>query len=319
MKTPSLSILKTTPRPLVLALGAVFVLGGCSGMAANNPALDKAHASLRTLQGDPQARLLAPAESIQADEAVRAADVAWAQRGKADNVDHLAYLAEQRITIAREVAGTRSAEQSIVKIKADAEAAQASAVAAKTATDQARIQRELATERSQNRVDMAMARQDSQQQRSQLAAATVGAQQANARADDLTAQLVDLNAKQTQRGDVVTMRDVLFDSNRAELRAEGPDMGKLVAFLQKHPQRKAVIEGYTDSQGAADANVGLSKRRADAVRAVLVAQGIGAERLDTRGYGEAHPASTNDTAAGRQMNRRVEVVLSGDDGVVRDR
>jgi outer membrane protein OmpA-like peptidoglycan-associated protein len=113
---------------------------------------------------------------------------------------------------------------------------------------------------------------------------------------------------------------VLFDPNRAQLRSGGVrDMSKLVDFFKSHPKRTALIEGFTDSQGGEAFNLDLSQQRAAAVRDTLIVQGVFADRLSTRGYGEAHPASTNDTAAGRQMNRRVEIVLSDEEGRVKAR
>lgn len=97
------------------------------------------------------------------------------------------------------------------------------------------------------------------------------------------------------------------------------DLTKLAAFFKQYPMRTALIEGFTDSQGNQEANVDLSQRRAIAVRDALVEQGVFADRLTTRGYGDAHPVASNNTSAGRQMNRRVEIVLSRDGGTVNGR
>jgi outer membrane protein OmpA-like peptidoglycan-associated protein len=113
---------------------------------------------------------------------------------------------------------------------------------------------------------------------------------------------------------------VHFDTNRAVLRGgEFPGAANLVDFLRQHPKRTATIEGFTDSRGGEDANVVLSQRRASAVRDVLVGHGAPAERLSVHGYGEAYPVAGNDTATGRQMNRRVEIVLSHEDGTTAGR
>jgi outer membrane protein OmpA-like peptidoglycan-associated protein len=138
-----------------------------------------------------------------------------------------------------------------------------------------------------------------------------------AQARDALTRFQALNAKRTERGLVITLDDALFDSDRAELPSGGlRDMAKLVEFFERHPTRTALIEGFTDSRGSKSANLDLSLRRAGALRHALIDQGVFAGRLETRGYGDAHPASTNSTAAGRRMNRRVEIVLSGDDGIV---
>jgi outer membrane protein OmpA-like peptidoglycan-associated protein len=91
-------------------------------------------------------------------------------------------------------------------------------------------------------------------------------------------------------------------------------MGKLAEFFKRYPQRTAVIEGYTDSVGSEKSNQALSDRRAQAVMAALVGQGVPATRLRSEGYGEARPAGPNDSADGRRMNRRVEVVFSHEAG-----
>lgn len=150
------------------------------------------------------------------------------------------------------------------------------------------------------------------------------AQRAQARLDARTAQLNklkgELNAKQTSRGTMVSFGDVLFDLDRAELKpgAMG-NVQNLAGFLQQNPERKVIIEGYTDSSGSASYNQSLSERRADAVRMALLSQGVSPERVTTRGYGKEYPVSSNATPAGRAMNRRVEVTISNDANPVQPR
>jgi outer membrane protein OmpA-like peptidoglycan-associated protein len=128
-------------------------------------------------------------------------------------------------------------------------------------------------------------------------------------------QLRELDAKQTARGMVITLGDVLFSVNRAELSSGGVrNVQKLAGFLNQYPQRKVLIEGHTDSTGSLSINQPLSERRADAVRTALVGMGISGDRIETRGYADAHPVASNNTAAGRQLNRRVEIILSDDNG-----
>jgi outer membrane protein OmpA-like peptidoglycan-associated protein len=311
MNTLSMKTWSTLRTRSVLAAAAVAAMlaAGCSTMAEPNSALDRAHASYRVLQADPQVTLLAPAEMSQAGEALRTADTAWTQREKQRTVDHLAYLAQQRIAIARETASTKIWENAMAAAKAGsvAEKARAETNQARGETDKARS-------------DVAIAQRNTQDKTIQLAVAQAGAQQDKARATELEMQLKDLNAKQTDRGDVITLGDVLFDSNRAELRSGGlRDVTKLVNFFKTHPKRTALIEGFTDSQGSETFNIDLSQRRAAAVRDALIVQGVVSDRLSTHGYGEAYPASTNETVAGRQTNRRVEIVLSGEDGIVKAR
>jgi outer membrane protein OmpA-like peptidoglycan-associated protein len=290
------SSFKTMPLRSALA-GAVLIalVAGCSTMSAPNATLDRAHAGYRSLQADQQAAQAVPTEMAQADEALRAADAAWTQREQAATIEHLAYLAQQRVAIARETAATRTLEKAAAATKMGADADKA-------------------------RTDLAAARQNTQDKTTELALTKAGAQQDRARATDLEAQLREINAKQTDRGDIVSLGDVLFESNRAEMSVSGRrDMSRLVAFMKQHPKRAALIEGFTDSQGGQAANVDLSQRRAMAVRDALVEQGVFADRLSTHGYGDAHPVASNATAAGRQMNRRVEIVLSRDDTMAKGR
>ena len=127
----------------------------------------------------------------------------------------------------------------------------------------------------------------------------------------------DMNAKKTDRGMVVTVGDVLFDTNQSQLKPGGlRNMEKVVGFLKQYPMRKVLIEGFTDSSGSDSLNQQLSDRRADAVRSALVDSGVSGERIRTQGLGEAYPVASNDSAGGRQMNRRVEIVLSDDSGQI---
>ena len=129
-----------------------------------------------------------------------------------------------------------------------------------------------------------------------------------------------MNAKKTERGLVITLGDVLFDINKAQLKTGGTrNLQNLAGFLKQYPQRKAQVEGYTDSTGSADYNQELSDRRASAVRTSLMDMGISNDRITTRGYGKESPGASNGTAAGRQMNRRVEIILSDETGNVSSR
>lgn len=165
-----------------------------------------------------------------------------------------------------------------------------------------------------------MSRQESQDAQQQAAASQRDAADAQARSGDLEAQLRELNAKKTARGLVVTIGDVLFETGNAQLRSGGThDVEKLAGFLKRNPQRQALIEGFTDSVGSESSNLALSNRRAEAVRSAIVDLGVGRDRLRTEGYGEAYPVAGNDSSSGRQMNRRVEIIVSDDNGRIAPR
>jgi outer membrane protein OmpA-like peptidoglycan-associated protein len=129
-----------------------------------------------------------------------------------------------------------------------------------------------------------------------------------------------LNAKQTERGTLVTFGDVLFDFNKAELKSSGMmDVNKLAQFLQQNPDRQVIVEGYTDSSGSASYNQSLSERRANSVRTALVKMGVDSTRVVAQGYGKEYPVSDNSTSSGRAQNRRVEVTISNDNQPVAPR
>lgn len=121
----------------------------------------------------------------------------------------------------------------------------------------------------------------------------------------------ELNAKQTDRGMTISLGDVLFDTGKAQLKPGGSrEVRKLAQFLREHPQRNVSIEGFTDSQGSDEYNQSLSERRAEAVKRELVDSGIPEQNISSKGFGEEYSVADNNTSAGRQMNRRVEIVIS---------
>ena len=123
----------------------------------------------------------------------------------------------------------------------------------------------------------------------------------------------DLQAKQTERGTLVTFGDVLFDHDQSDLKPAGVrDVQKLADFLNENPERKIVVEGYTDSTGADAYNLRLSERRAESVRRALTRAGVDMQRIQTVGYGKQYPVASNGSNSGRAMNRRVEVTVSHD-------
>ena len=122
-----------------------------------------------------------------------------------------------------------------------------------------------------------------------------------------------LNAKQTERGSLITFADVLFDLNKAELKpAAHRNVLQLAEFLRENPTRKVLIEGFTDSTGSAAYNLQLSEQRAQAVKRALVKEGVDFNNIQTVGFGKEYPVADNATPASRSMNRRVEVTISHD-------
>ncbi|HKS15427.1 MAG TPA: OmpA family protein [Pseudomonas sp.] len=150
------------------------------------------------------------------------------------------------------------------------------------------------------------------------------AQRAQARLDARDAQIKKLqesmNAKQTDRGTLVTFGDVLFDFNKADLKSSAlPNITTLATFLQENPDRKVIVEGYADSVGSASYNQSLSERRAESVRRSLLRAGVDPARVVAQGYGKEYPVADNSSNSGRAQNRRVEVTISNDNQPVAPR
>lgn len=156
------------------------------------------------------------------------------------------------------------------------------------------------------------------QRRVDLANATIELRQAE---EDkrIKAKVLDI-AKHTNRGEVVTFGDVLFDLGKANLKPAAYDnVEKLATFLKQNPERKVLIEGFTDSTGGDALNLRLSQQRADSLARALEQSGVSYDRIQTRGYGKAFPIASNASTADRAMNRRVEVTVSNGDQPVAPR
>ncbi|MEO6271419.1 MAG: OmpA family protein, partial [Lautropia sp.] len=239
---------------------------------------------------------LSAAELDQANAALKRAERAWQADDDRAEVDHLAILAERRVQLATAAAKRKETEMAIDRAGRERDAIQLGASRRQVDTAQAQ-----ATTSQMQAADLA----------SRNAALEAAAVEQRQRAEALAARLRDLQAKETERGLVVTFSDVLFDTGRAELKAGAlARIGQLADVMKEYPERNVLIEGFTDSTGSEATNQQLSERRAFSVRQELVARGIAPRRVVTRGHAERYPVADNSTAAGRQQNRRVEAVLS---------
>ena len=143
------------------------------------------------------------------------------------------------------------------------------------------------------------------------------ATQAQAESQRLAAQLENLQASQTPRGIVLTLDDVLFDTGKAQLKPGAErSIEEIAAFLKENPERRVQVEGFTDSLGANDYNLELSQSRADAVAMAIIRRGVDAQRVRALGYGEEFPVASNANDGSRQLNRRVEVIVSNNDAAI---
>ncbi len=269
---------------------AAVVGAGCASTAPN-PAVEEARVVYQKAQRDPQVVANAPVALEQAKEVLEEAERLWQANGDPAEIDNLAYIATQRVAIARERAKLNAAEEAIAQAEMER-----TAVLLESRTNEA--------ERRAREAELARLQTD----------------EALARAQALAAQIEELEARNTDRGLVLTLGDVLFDVNQAQLKSGGLRVvERLSQFLQEYPTRNILIEGHTDSTGAEGYNQQLSERRAATVRAALIARNISPLRVDIIGFGERYPVATNDTPAGRQENRRVEVVISDENGNIKQR
>jgi outer membrane protein OmpA-like peptidoglycan-associated protein len=225
----------------------------------------------------------APVELEQARQALARAETVNAAHPGSPQVDHLAYLAAREAEIAQARAAQRVAEDRIAAAS---------------------------TEREQ--MLLAASRREVEQARLQAHQAEQAAAQAQQRARDLVLeqQMRELQAKENEGGLVVTLRDTMFDPQGA-LRPEAQSvLGPVARLLRDDPERRVRIEGFSDDQGSVELSRRLSVRRAMSVRDALVNLGVPAERVEVRGLGAALPLASNATDIGREMNRRVEILLS---------
>lgn len=275
--------------PTLLAIAAL--VGACSSGPATTSLLDQTRSDYRMAQSNPNVASYAPLEMKQAGDALAQANAAASHNDSAEKIDKLAYLAKQKIALTQEVAKQKSAE---------AEVASAG--------------------KERNKIQLDQRTNEANQAKESAEQSKLAAQQAQARTAQLEAQLADLAAKKTERGMVITLGDVLFGTDLARLNSDGMRTAqKLANVLQQHPQRTVLVEGFTDSTGTAAHNQELSERRATAVRSALLELGVARERVAIRGYGESYPVAANDTAQNRQLNRRVEIILSDESGKITNR
>lgn len=342
-------------RSLPLSLIAVAMLAGCTTLPPKNTALEDARSAYSSARTNSQVVNLAPIELQKAGETLSKADAALNKGDDAavDQLAYLTkqQVAIAQETARRKAAeaavvsasaqrdqvrlAARTAEADVAKRQAAMsqaevdEARRQAAIAQQTAEQQAaalaaasaQAQRDEAliaarqAELEAARQQALIAQQTAEQKAAALEAARAQAERDQAMIAQQEQQLKELDAKQTARGMVITLGDVLFSVNKAQLSPGGVrNVQKLADFLNQYPQRKVLIEGHTDSTGSLRINQPLSERRADAVRTALVGMGISGDRIETRGYADAYPVASNNTAAGRQLNRRVEIILSDDSG-----
>lgn len=290
---------------LVGLFTASLLVSGCGGPPGNNPLVDASRAAYDAAARNPVVVSNAPEVLKEAQADLLRSESLLSSGADQEVVEHYAYLAKQNVAIAQETTRLKLAEESIEQAEAERTAVQLEARTAEA--NVSRLEAEQKT--AEAKASMELAAKNADETRRALA-----------RAEELADRITEMEAEQTARGLVLTLGDVLFDVGKSELKAGGNRaIDELSTFLEEYPNRNVLIEGFTDNTGSVELNENLSSRRSGAVRAALIARGISDSRIQTRGYGESFPKAGNDTAAGRQQNRRVEVVISDDSGKIPNR
>jgi outer membrane protein OmpA-like peptidoglycan-associated protein len=280
-------------KRLIPAAAAALFLIACAPAATKPDGADALHAKLSRLQADPLLASRAPVALKEAEQAVQVAEQPTEDR---ELGQHRVLIADRKLDIASARAQSRLLED---QRKTLAEQRESSRLEART------------SEADRAHRDVRIARNEADLARGQAEAATQATQTAQQQTEELQRQIAELSAKESERGLVVTLGDLLFATGRSDLRGSASaHLSKLALFLNRYPERTVIIEGHTDTVGSEDSNQGLSQRRADAVKAYLAGQGVSAARLTSAGLGEGSPVGSNDSASGRQQNRRVEVIIS---------
>jgi outer membrane protein OmpA-like peptidoglycan-associated protein len=282
-----------------IGVGIALAMAGCASTPKTNEALESARSVVQAAQADPNAAKYAAVDLQTAKSDLAIADAAFLRRDE-PGIAQPAYMAAQSARLAQ-LRGAAKADDARVA----AGQAERDSIVLAARTNQVDSANRATNAANRAKDDANRATDD----------AKIARDQATENSARLQAEVDALKAKPTDRGLVLTLGDVLFETGSATLSSgAGRNMDRLVQFLTDHPERMVQIDGFTDSIGTDSFNQDLSQHRADAVRYQLVSRGISSTRIATQGYGKAYPVATNSESSGRQLNRRVEVVIGADNG-----
>jgi outer membrane protein OmpA-like peptidoglycan-associated protein len=268
---------------LLIGASCALALAACATTQQPNPALESARAAVQAAESDPNVAKYAPLDLDAAQKQLTIADAAYMHHDDKD-IEQPAYMAAQTARLAQ-ARGAAKADDARV---ADGQV-------------------------ERDRIQLAARNREVQNAQAATVAANQQTMAANEQSSRLQDEIQQLKAKPTDRGLVLTLGDVLFDTGRSELNSGASrKLDQLAQFLSAHPDRRVQIDGFTDSVGTDSYNQELSQRRADSVKTALLTRGIDPSRISTEGYGKAFPVASNTDSGGRQLNRRVEVVIGGD-------
>ena len=268
-------------------LTLTIVLAGAVGCAITNQSLQHAKSAYEAAANDEKIARYAPVTLHEAKQALNEAQHSDDTKEK----DHLASIVETKVKIAQEQSERKSNEDEMQNLH--------------------KSRQDILLEGREKETAMAKERARQAEERTKIVEAENQAME-----EDLTvlqSELSNLQMKQTDRGLELTLKDVLFDFNKTELNAGGERLlDKLAAFINQSSNRQVLIEGFTDSLGTDNYNEQLSQKRAEVVKDYLIDKGVTPDRLAAKGYGERYPVASNTTEAGRQQNRRVQIIMLKD-------
>lgn len=275
---------KKTNIALSVAIGlSIAVTTGCAGKKPNQ-ALDSARAAYERVSDETLQGAYSTEDLNVAKRKLDSANKAWREKKDKKTINHRSYLAEQYALIAEQ-------RSELLRFQSKIENGN---------TERARIQVELRSAEARTAQQHAESLQKDVSEREALLAKQL---------QELE-ELRELQAKNTDRGMVLTLGDVLFDTGESSLKASARvNIERVANFLNKHPDQSVTIEGHTDNTGDYDYNYNLSVERAVSVRSALVAQGVDFSRIQAKGFGEEMPVASNADASGRQQNRRVDLIF----------
>jgi outer membrane protein OmpA-like peptidoglycan-associated protein len=262
---------------------ALFVFG-CAKAPVENIALNNAREAYQKAKEDPNVEANATVPLYEAGKILKNAEGATSEA----QTSHLAYMAEKQTAVAVAIAEQKLAEAEGEKLAKDSD--------------------KILLEQSERQALEAQRETNAAQQIAE--AKGLEAEAAMAQANMLAQELSELKAQKTDRGFVLTLGDVLFATGKADLMPGAQKANdQLAAFLHKYPTKTISVEGHTDSMGSEEYNIMLSQNRALSVSSAIMARGINSDRITAKGLGELYPVASNDTSAGRQQNRRVEILI----------
>lgn len=294
-----------TRRILTIALALATAACASTQAPATLQQAESIYNTISTTEGE---RLIA-GDLLRSREAINQAQVAVSRN---QNRDYVAGMSQIALRTAQEA----RANLQRLKDEAAADSLRRARLTALLSLSESRRQ-ELLQQQQLSAAEIAALRERNMLVSQQADSLRMANEEANRRLNEALGQLRSLvteitNLRETSRGIVISLSDILFDVNQATLKpGAAQNIARISTVLRQYPDKQIAVEGHTDSDGSDSYNQSLSERRAAAVREALVAGGVNATIISSRGFGETQPVTTNATAAGKQQNRRVEIVVLG--------